>query len=161
MFTTKRYVPPILSGDWQRDGPNVLKSINDYLLSLEGKQALVIHSGTYTPTITGITNHAASTSAVCQYARVDDVVTVSGVIQHDPTAGAAAVTEFRITLPIASTFSTATQCAGAGVRYDTGLPITDRVAIYGDTTNNEARFFYMSGNAANATLAFTFTYLIS
>lgn len=160
MFTQKRWSPPVLTRDWNIDGPNLLRSIQDYLVSLEGKQALVIHSGTYTPTITGITNHAASTAAICQYARVDDTVTVSGVIEHDPTAAAAAITEFRISLPIASTFATETQCAGVGLRFDVAGAWRDSVGIYGDTTNNEARCWYLATNAANGKLPFTFTYTI-
>lgn len=40
MFTRKRWVPPVLSGDWKKDGPDLLRSINEYLLSLEGKESL-------------------------------------------------------------------------------------------------------------------------
>ena len=160
MFTQKRWVPPVLSRDWNIDGPNLLRSIQEYLLSLEGKQALVIHSGTYTPTITGVTNHAAATAAVCQYARVDDVVTVSGEIQHDPSAAAPTITEFRVSLPIGSAFATTTQCAGAGVRYNTAAVLTEPVAIYADTTNDEAFFRYNATNAANFPLPFSFTYTI-
>lgn len=160
MFTLKRWVPPIYTGDQRRDFDNLTRSINEYLLSLEGKQALVIHSGSYTPTITGVTNHAASTSAVCQYQRVDDVVTVSGVIEHDPTAAVAALTEFRISLPIASDFTATTQCAGVGFRFELAGAWRDSVGIYADTTNNEAKCWYLATNANNGLLPFTFQYSI-
>lgn len=42
MLTRKRITLPVLSGDWRVDGPNVLKAISDYLLSLEQKGALAI-----------------------------------------------------------------------------------------------------------------------
>lgn len=52
MLTLKRFQPPVLprlTGDWEKDGPNVirafndvLKSVNDFLLSLEEKGALAI-----------------------------------------------------------------------------------------------------------------------
>lgn len=52
MLTLKRFVPPILpkmTGDWEKDGPNVIKafndvlnSVNNFLLSLEEKGALAI-----------------------------------------------------------------------------------------------------------------------
>lgn len=160
MFTLKRWIPPVLTRAWETDGPNLIRSIQDYLLSLEGKQALVIHHGVYTPTITGVTNSAAATSAECQYSRVDDTVTVSGVIQHDPTAAAPTATEFRVSLPIASDFGTATQCAGVGVRYIKAGPTFEPVAVEADTTNNEASFNYSATNAANGNLSFTFTYKI-
>jgi len=160
VFTLKRWVPPVLTRDWERDGPNLLRSIQEYLLSLEGKQALVIHSGTYTPTITGVTNHGASTSAVCQYLRVDDVVTVSGEIQHDPSGAAPTITEFRVSLPIASAFAATTQCAGTGARYNTAGVLVEPVVIYADTTNDEAFFRYNATNAANFPLPFSFTYTI-
>jgi hypothetical protein len=48
VFTRKRYAPPILSGDWGKDGPNVLRSIQEFLLSLEQKGALAINEAEVT-----------------------------------------------------------------------------------------------------------------
>ncbi|MEX5591135.1 hypothetical protein, partial [Pseudomonas urmiensis] len=57
-------------------------------------------SGSYTPTITGITNVDASTANVCYWSKAGRMVTVTGYLEIDPTLGSTA-TEFRITLPIA------------------------------------------------------------
>ena len=53
MFTRKRWVPPILTRDLNRDGPNLLSSIQKYLLSLEGKAALEV---TETNKLSSLTN---------------------------------------------------------------------------------------------------------
>jgi hypothetical protein len=42
MLTRKQFVPPTLTGNWNVDGPNLLKAINDYWLALNGKSALEI-----------------------------------------------------------------------------------------------------------------------
>jgi hypothetical protein len=42
MLTRKQFVPPTLAGNWNVDGPNLLKAINDYWLALNGKSALEI-----------------------------------------------------------------------------------------------------------------------
>ena len=57
MFTRKRWIPPILTKDWERDGPNLLRSINEYLLSLEAPESLEItqlanQAEITTPTVT-------------------------------------------------------------------------------------------------------------
>lgn len=42
MFTRKRFPIPQLSGDWKVDGPQLLRVLNEYFLSLESKGALII-----------------------------------------------------------------------------------------------------------------------
>ena len=69
-------------------------------------------AGSYTPTLTGVTNVAASTAYACQWMRVRDVVTVSGKVDVDPTVVGS--TKLGISLPIASNLSAAEQCAGVG-----------------------------------------------
>jgi hypothetical protein len=112
-------------------------------------------SGTYTPTLTGVTNVAATTSAVCQYMRVGSVVTVSGRVNIDPTA-ASAITSIRISLPVASNFAATGQCSGSGMG-DLNL---EPVGVYGDAANNEARLDFVPLNNANQIVGFHFTYLV-
>lgn len=111
-----------------------------------------IASGTYTPTISNTTNVQASTSGVCQWLRVGNVVTVSGVLQIDPTAGGG--TQFDVSLPIASS---TTQLGGTGAWNTT--PPADFVLIRSNGAN--AQFQFTAGTTANATLVFQFTYLVA
>lgn len=48
MLTRKRIPNINLSGDWQKDGPNLVRWISDYLLSLEAKGSLVINEAEIT-----------------------------------------------------------------------------------------------------------------
>jgi len=73
---------------------------------------LNIVNGTYTPTPTNVTNVAASTVYLTTYTRIGNHVIVSGKIDIDPTASGAA-TVLRLSLPIASNFTTAEDAGGA------------------------------------------------
>lgn len=115
-----------------------------------------IASGTYTPTIAGVANVAASTARVCQWVRVGNVVTVSGNMDIDPTLAAPTGTSFDITLPIASAFSAQNQCGGAGYRLGSNEP----VGIYAEAVGDKIRFEFNATSTANQTLVFCLTYLI-
>jgi hypothetical protein len=69
-----------------------------------------VFSGTYTPTLTNSTNISSSTAEVCQYMRVGNVVTVSIRVTIQPTATGGIT--LRISLPVASTFSSFGNAAG-------------------------------------------------
>ncbi len=119
-----------------------------------------IFGGTYAPTITGVTNVAASTAYLCQYMRVGPVVTVSGLVDIDPTLTVETI--IRISLPVASNFSNIRNCAGTAITntYTGGFTGNLVGAIIADTTNNEAHLTYFASDIANQTFSFTFTYLI-
>jgi len=112
-------------------------------------------SGTYTPTLTNVTNIAASTAYVCQYMRVGNVVTVSGRVIVDPTATGAC--ELGITLPIASNLAGAEQCSGAGAAFAVA---GFSVAMMRDTANNRVTMQWVAADIAARVVYFTFTYLI-
>ena len=117
-----------------------------------------IFSGTYTPTLTGITNVTSSTAYVCQYMRVGNVVTVSGKIEVTPTLNNAQTT-IGISLPIASNFASSQQCGGSS------HTVANTVAghggaIYADATNDRAEMDYFETHGASDTFAFSFTYQI-
>ncbi|EPR09762.1 hypothetical protein M527_06440 [Sphingobium indicum IP26] len=114
-----------------------------------------VYSGTYTPTLTGVTNIDAVTANVCQYMRVGNVVTVSGMIGVDATA--AGNYTFRASLPIASNLTAASQCNGA-LTTSGGLGYSRIVA---DTVNDLAQFDGNTSSAANNNASFSFTYLIA
>jgi hypothetical protein len=116
-----------------------------------------IASGTYTPTVTNVTNVAASTPRLTQWIRVGSVVMVSGVMDIDPTA--TAITTWGVSLPIASNFANSWECGGAGAQVYGGIE-TKCVSIQGDATNNRAQFDCLPQDAANRPITFSFMYLI-
>lgn len=60
-------------------------------------------AGTYTPTVTNITNSGTPSADVCKYSRVGNIVTVSGRISVTPASTGS--TSWRVSLPVASTFT--------------------------------------------------------
>lgn len=126
--------------------------------AITGTTTQYIASGTYTPTLTHVLNITASTSQVCQWIRVGNVVTVSGMITIDPTAGSTA-SQIDISLPIASNLSTAGQLGGTGcVAIAAGVA----AAISGNLALDRARYDFTSDSSgANLGHAFTFQYLIA
>lgn len=68
-------------------------------------------SGTWTPTISNTGNIGSSTARVCKYQRIGGIVAVSGSISLTPTSDALSVS-FRLSLPIASSFSTGFEAMG-------------------------------------------------
>lgn len=117
----------------------------------------VITDGTYTPTLTNITNVTASTAFVAQYMRVGNTITVSGRVDIDPTA-ATTLTQVDISLPIASDFVNTFQAGGIAFSSEVaGLG----AAVAAETTNNRASILYTTGtDVANRSFSFSFTYLV-
>lgn len=118
-----------------------------------------IISGTYTPSLTDTTNVAASTAFPCQYMRVGAVVTVSGYVDVDVTAGETA-TALDISLPIATTFSNDYECGGTAVP-SSRISAFSAGGIRANTVANIARLAYFSGTStSNESYFFSFTYQI-
>lgn len=111
-----------------------------------------LFSGTYTPTISDLSNYDSVTPFQSQYMRVGNVVTVSGRVSTDPISAAAA--SFKMTLPIASDITASTNVAG-GLLGD-----NHNGQIFGDATNNKANANETPGIATVHDMYFTFTYLI-
>ena len=115
-------------------------------------------SGTYTPTLTGVTNVASSTAYPCQYMRVGNTVTVSGLVELTPTANNTQTT-IRISLPISSAFVNNYELGG------TAHTIGNTTAGHGasieaDATNDEALMDYYETHGVSDTFTFTFTYQV-
>jgi hypothetical protein len=94
-----------------------------------------IASGTYTPTLTNVTNVAASTARLCQWIRVGNVVTVSGQLDIDLTTTLLA-SEIGMSLPIASALTTAYQLGGTA----NAVAFQANWAIQADAANDRAQF---------------------
>jgi hypothetical protein len=114
-----------------------------------------VYSGTYTPTLFNTTNIDASTAFVCQYIRVGNVVTVSGNVNIDFTA--AASTSLGMSLPIASTFTNASQLGGVA---SSGVSTINTLGILADLTNSRAQFDGIVAATVNTAMRFSFTYLV-
>lgn len=116
--------------------------------------------GTYTPTFTNVANVAASTPLECQFLRIGDVVTVSGICDIDATA-ALTLTRLGISLPIASNFANARECGGVAASLASFVDVAAAGGILADATNNRAELSFFAGvNASNASYSFHFTYRI-
>lgn len=99
-----------------------------------------VTASTYTPTLTGVANVAASTAYLTTYLRVGNTVIVGGKVDIDPTLAATA-TQLGITLPVAATFSTDDDLGGTAC-----APITGYAgAVYADAANNRAELQFLNG----------------
>lgn len=118
-----------------------------------------IASGTYTATITDSANTSARTAFQSQWTRVGNVVTVSGVVDIDPTNTATA-TIIKMTLPIASNFTAKGNCRGTA----TAEGIAGQSAAILETTAYATSDFaiikWISADVTNQPMSFEFTYLI-
>ena len=143
----------VLTSGLQSDANGDYTMANDLTVTGDIVAANVL-SGTYTPTITDVTNIDSSTPAVMQWSRVGDVVTVSGLLSVDTTA--ASLAKLRMSLPVASNFTSSTNCAGGGQAYNTDF----QCCVYGDTTNDEAIIESALMATINTNYAIHFTYVI-
>lgn len=126
-----------------------------HLTSAQNATVATLASGVYTPTLTNVTNVAASTAYQCQYMRVGSVVTVSGRVDVDATAAGAE--ELGMSLPIASNFAALEDCGGvAAATTASEYPMY----IQADITNNRAAFRASKVDNSNHAHYFSFTYRI-
>lgn len=115
-----------------------------------------ILEGTYTPTITGVTNITATTAYAINYLRVGNTVTVYGKIYMNVTATGG--TSLRISLPIASNFTNDWDAAGSGSP-DYG-PTSYAASIRADTTNDAASIQMNATGSGGWDLFIHFTYKV-
>lgn len=145
------------NAEWLRittDGRVFGKALHNNAGSLTGTANHYVASGTYTPTLTGVTNVAASTARKCQWIRVGRVVHVSGSLDIDPTAAAA--TALGISLPIGSNLALATDLGGTAAGDQAAAEAA--ASIRGDAANDRAELSYVAVNVNNHTMYFSFSY---
>ena len=114
-----------------------------------------IASGVYTPTLTNVTNLDSSATHPCKYIRIGSIVTVTGMIDVDPTT-TGVVCQIAITLPIASNLGSYEDLQGVATNYTP----TETGMFYGDITNDRADLYFLANSTANHSISFTFTYKI-
>lgn len=115
-------------------------------------------SGTYTPTLTNVTNVTSSIAYQCQYMRVGNVVTVSGAIDIDANA-TNVETEVGISLPIASNFVGAQNLSGSG-GFDGTTTWGEMALLRADLASDRARLMCRPTSSSPRTCNFHFTYRI-
>jgi len=115
-----------------------------------------VTSGTYTPTITGVSNLSSSTAVKCHYIRVGNEVTVTGRFTISTTTSSNA--SLRISLPIASDLASTGDLSGSGSTTASAL----NVYVVEDTTNDNAEFQIATDNTTlvGVRIGFTFTYTV-
>lgn len=113
--------------------------------------------GVYTPTLTNVTNVAAST-VVAQffYSRIGDMVNVVGHVTVDATTTLTS-TDLGVSLPIASALTSGTQVAGTGAANGT---VNETWAITGDAANDRANCRAIVQTAADHTVVLNFSYRV-
>jgi hypothetical protein len=123
--------------------------------SLTGTTNQYIASGTYTPTLSNTTNVSSSTAFECQWIRVGNVVTVSGMVGI--TATGAGNTVLRMTLPIPSDFSQLYHCAGV---HNQSSGTENAGVIYAGIGTDTAEFNHTAVSTSALNRLFSFTYQI-
>lgn len=117
------------------------RTILDDTTAESARDTLDIEEGTYTPTFTNTSNVSSfGTVNSASYMRVGDMVTVSGRVYVNPIS-ANVNTQFRMTLPVSTTFSLFAELGG--VLYSKNSQSLGG-AILADTTYEQARFQYIN-----------------
>lgn len=112
--------------------------------------------GTYTPTLTGITNVTSTTSRKATWLRVGNTVTVSGQFTVTPTANNTQ-TVLAFSLPVASNFGTQYEAGGVASTYGTG--VTEHSGGFkADATNNRVELDYYETHGGANNFSYTFSY---
>lgn len=117
---------------------------------------ITLAAGTFTPTLTNTLNIDSTTPQQCQYLRVGNTVTVSGIILVNPTA--AGDTQVGMSLPVASDLNISENLGGAGVWFGLGSFVP--VRFIGDSVNNRADINFTATDGNSRALTFSFTYLV-
>ena len=140
------------------DGRLYGKSLHNNAGAVTGATNQYIASGTYTATITDSANTSATTAFQSQWTRVGNVVTVSGVVDVDPTLTGATI--IKMTLPIASNFTIKGNCRGTA----TAESIEGQSAAIIETTAYASSDFalmkWIAVDVTNQAMSFEFTYVV-
>jgi len=139
--------------------PSYKLDVNGDINSSGNITAANLISGTYTPTVTALSNATSVSSALCHYIRVGNQVTVTGSFSATATSSGVN-TNVRISLPIASDLTATADLSGHGSIEDSTM--TPNVVVKGDVSNDAAQLAVGSVPVGGTTLStfFSFTYTI-
>lgn len=115
---------------------------------------IVAMSGFYTPTLTGVSNVDSSTAYDAQWIRIDNVVTVFGVVDVNTTA--AASTELGISLPIPSNIQGVEGAVGTAA----SPGASQSGGVQGDAVNDRAQMVYNAVSGSNETMMYNIMYTL-
>lgn len=119
-----------------------------------GANSNIIINGTYTPTLTNVSNVASSTMNKCVWTRTGSYITVSGQILV--TATTTGAMDFGLSLPVASNLAVvAVDCSGV-----CSSSSNNSGYISADTTNDRARFLINASTTSSTVVAFSFSYIV-
>lgn len=141
------------SSSW--NGSNEVPTKNDVYDKIES--LAVPTYGTYTPTLTDEQLLTSSTAYSCQYARIGDMVIVSGMVETTPSGISGLAVRLGISLPVASNLTAENQLGGSAANQGTN-PTAAR--IHADSTNDRARLTFSSTGTGSITWSFCFMYRI-
>lgn len=110
--------------------------------------------GTWTPTLTTVTNVTASTTRLGQYIRVGSVVTCSGTVDITSTT-IGTTTSIGVSLPVASNFGDTLQCSGI---ISSSSRDGSTGAISSDLTNDRAQIDLVAIATSSTTYKYSFQY---
>ena len=128
-----------INGDLRVRTVTMATSADSALVKKDGiVKALPVAFGTYTPTYTGVSNVASTSAIMATYNRIGNVVTLTISCSITPTAAADALTQVRVSLPVASNFSATTDAHGQGGVSQAALAYVPRgLSASADTVNDE------------------------
>jgi hypothetical protein len=116
-----------------------------------------VKSSTYTPTITNILNVGASGPVAISWIRVGNTVNVTGIIPISPTA--TGLTQFRMSLPVASNLGNYFELAGVAMTSSQpGITVGSQVT--GDTANDQAKVEVDLATSAPCNITVSFNYQV-
>ena len=116
----------------------------------------MICSGTYTPTITCVSNCTTPVGFAGMYSRVGRIVTVGW--RANANNWSAAVTSFRVTLPVSSNIISTTDLTGSGGTENGG--IGPSVRCEGDTANDTAICYFVDTAVGGHAFGGSFQYFV-
>lgn len=122
-------------------------------------KSVSVSTGSYTPTLTNVTNVAASTAFACTYTKITNTVTVACAFNVDPTAAAPTSTELGISLPIASNLTTVPGDL-AGVCNPTTSTTERGASVTADVSNDRAAVIWATADSGDHTMYCVFSYLL-
>lgn len=142
------------------DGRMFGKALHNNAGAVTGTTNQYVASGTYTPTVTGVTNYTSSTPRAAQWMRVGNVVTVSAQIDVTTTAASAQAT-IGVSLPIASSLANSWELVGTMVQTSTAGTTYPVGTVNADATNDRANVDWTTTSSGVArTMTLTFTYVV-
>lgn len=120
---------------------------------------VTLAQGSYTPTITNVSNVTGTTASTLYWYRVGDRVTVFGELAIDPTT-LGQETSLRFDLPVSSALGDGGELSGSGAAPN-GSAELNPMLLLGDATNDAALINYTCVTSNNVTWNIHFSYIIT